>query len=223
MRNQCCYCGDPATTRDHVPTKKLFPAPRPTDLITVPSCGPCNTRLSAEEEYFIHVLISIRGAVTPVVHQLREQRFSRDPTPRHVRMAHRMLSSMHAKDVLTPGGLYLGTATAFTIDRERFDRVAEKITRGLYFAEFAQRVPLDCAAHVLLTPPRQVLESPDVIRVIDEGRGRAIGGQAFAYRIAHALEVPCLVFCLMLFFEAIPVICSFQPATPSGGEVSSGS
>jgi len=218
MSDECCYCGDPAATRDHVPTRKLFPSPRPSDLITVPSCMPCNTRLSIEEEYFIHVLILLREADTAVVHKLREQRFSQDPTPRQVRMAHRMLSSMYTKEIQTPGGLYLGSGTAFTIDQKQFDEVVEKIARGLYFTEFAQRPPKECVAQVRLKPPREVLENPDVTRLISEGRGRAVGGDAFAYRIVRALEIPSLAFCFMLFFGSIPVICSFQPATTSAAD-----
>src|SRR5438552_1268299 len=72
---ECCYCGAPASTVDHVPTRKLFPEPRPSDLITVPSCHPCNNRLSAQEVYVVHVLLSHREADTPVAWDLRNQLF----------------------------------------------------------------------------------------------------------------------------------------------------
>jgi hypothetical protein len=195
------------------PAKEAIPTPRPSDLITVPSCKVCNTRLSAEEEYFIHVLLSDREADTTVIQKLREQRFSQNPTARQVRMARRMLSSMHEKEVRTAGGIYLGTATAFTVDRIQIDRVIEKITYGLYFTEFGRRCPAGGTAEVYLKPPGSYFDDPGVMQIINGGRGRSIGEQAFGYRIAYAIELPGLVFCYMLFFEAIPAVCTLQPST----------
>ncbi len=131
-------------------------------------------------------------------------------------MARRMLSRMREKEVRTAGGLYLGTAPAFTVDRIQFDKVIEKITHGLYFTEFGRRCPAGCVAQVLLKPPRKLFDDPDVMRIIDGGRGRSVGEQAFGYRIAHAIELPGLVFCYMLFFEAIPVVCTLRPPSGTG-------
>src|SRR5713101_9098895 len=50
---ECAYCGKRRElTRDHVPPSCLFSKPRPSDLITVPCCGPCNGELSKHDEYF---------------------------------------------------------------------------------------------------------------------------------------------------------------------------
>lgn len=206
MSDQCCYCGAPATTRDHVPTRKLFPRPRPTDLITVPSCDPCNNRLFPEEEYFIHVLISCREADTPVARTLREQLFAKDLTKRRIRMAHRMLGSMGRAPMYSPAGLF-GHAPTFRPDYGQFDRVVDKITRGLYFHAFAQRVPSEHTSEVALRPPPEVFENPDIKAIIAEGFGGSVGGQAFVYRIARALELPGVAICIMLFFGTIPVMC----------------
>jgi hypothetical protein len=164
--------------------------------------------LSPEEEYFIHVLISCREADTPVARTLREQFFAKDPTKRRIRMAHRMLGSMGRAPMHSPVGLYLGHARTFTIDRDQFDRVADKIMRGLYFHAFAQRVPSEHTSRVVLSPPREVFENPDIKTVVAEGFGGSVGGQAFEYRIARALEFPGIAICIMLFFGTIPVISS---------------
>ena len=54
----CAYCGiAPATTRDHALQKGLFGKnPRPGDLLTVPSCLPCNRSFEKDDEYFKHHL-----------------------------------------------------------------------------------------------------------------------------------------------------------------------
>src|SRR5258708_2493605 len=50
---ECAYCGEwRELTRDHVPSRSLFSKPRPSDLITVPSCFSCNNGVSKDDEYF---------------------------------------------------------------------------------------------------------------------------------------------------------------------------
>ncbi len=50
---QCVLCGETRTvTREHVPPKNLFLAPRPTNTITVPVCEPCNHGYHLDDEYF---------------------------------------------------------------------------------------------------------------------------------------------------------------------------
>ena len=208
----CCYCGEPASTVDHVPSRKLFPEPRPSDLITVPSCAPCNNRLSAQEIYVLHVLLSHREADTPVAGELREQLFARERTPRRVGMAQRMLSSMGSAPLLGPEGVCLGYAPTFTIDRQQFDPVIEKITRGLYWDAFSERVPTARVSEVFLTPPPDWFQHEVVKSVIHEGVGRSIGNQAFEYRIGRAPEPPGVAMCVMLFFGTIPVICNLVTA-----------
>lgn len=49
---KCIYCGATENiTREHTPQKSLFEKPRPSNLITVPSCLECNNRKSKENEY----------------------------------------------------------------------------------------------------------------------------------------------------------------------------
>ena len=54
----CVYCGleEPDIrdrTRDHIPPRNLFPEPRLSDLITVPSCRSCNETASMDDEFFL--------------------------------------------------------------------------------------------------------------------------------------------------------------------------
>ncbi len=47
----CTYCGTTGSlTRDHLPARSLFKKPRPSSLITVPSCLPCNAFLRGVRE-----------------------------------------------------------------------------------------------------------------------------------------------------------------------------
>lgn len=50
---QCALCGETRpVTREHVPPKNLFLAPRPRNTITVPVCEPCNHNYHLDDEYF---------------------------------------------------------------------------------------------------------------------------------------------------------------------------
>jgi 5-methylcytosine-specific restriction endonuclease McrA len=73
---ECGYCGAPGTTTDHVPSRKFFPRPRPSDLVTVPACARCNNKTSADEEYFLNIMMAHVAAEGPIVDALRKQRFT---------------------------------------------------------------------------------------------------------------------------------------------------
>lgn len=47
----CVYCGGPAETRDHVPSRILLDDPLPEDLPVVAACARCNQGFSLDEEY----------------------------------------------------------------------------------------------------------------------------------------------------------------------------
>src|SRR5262245_50842295 len=51
---QCALCGGGTlpVTREHVPPKNLFLAPRPRNTITVPVCKLCNHGYHLDDEYF---------------------------------------------------------------------------------------------------------------------------------------------------------------------------
>jgi hypothetical protein len=56
---QCVHCGrTDYISDDHLPPQSLFPAPRPNNLITVPSCDGCNGGSSKDDEYFRLWLVS---------------------------------------------------------------------------------------------------------------------------------------------------------------------
>lgn len=57
----CIYCGEPATTREHIPSKAFLVKPYPENLPTIPACFECNNGYSADEKYlscFLDVLKS---------------------------------------------------------------------------------------------------------------------------------------------------------------------
>ena len=51
LNNYCAYCGGPAETEDHVPSRCFLDKPYPQDLPVIPCCHKCNYEFSKDEEY----------------------------------------------------------------------------------------------------------------------------------------------------------------------------
>lgn len=140
----CYACAEPATTREHVPPRCLFPESKdlPTgldlrrDLITVPSCAVHNAGKSRDDEYFLWVVccslttnrVGQRQVYTKLLRALRRDASTWQSF------------ESGARDVLVTdsdsGRVHEVTMLPF--DGARFQRTLELIGRGIYFAHFGQ-------------------------------------------------------------------------------------
>lgn len=139
----CGYCGRRRRlTRDHIPPRSFFPKPRTSDLITVPSCVDCFGGWSNDDEYFKAVILTTNEVYeAPAAQQSIESLLRAMENPAKRGFARSFLDSIKEVDVQTEAGLYLGTAPILKIDRDRLNRVAERIVRGLFFHERRHPVP----------------------------------------------------------------------------------
>ena len=141
--SRCVYCGGTATTDDHVPPKNIFPRPLPSNLVTVRSCETCNCGSSKDDEYFRSVLVFRDGvAESDVGSQVWETVRRSLRRPQAKRFAQSLANSIFDKPVETEHGIFLGTAPAMSIDRERIERVIYRTVRGLYFHHFHRSIPM---------------------------------------------------------------------------------
>jgi HNH endonuclease len=131
---ECAYCGSTANlTRDHIPPKSLFNRPRPSNLITVDACRTCNASFEVDDEYFWLTTSSRAGqrqngeavaaSIRAVQHISREQAAG-------FRSA--FLASIGSVELNTPSGLYAGARLGYDVSFTRLNRVAARITRGLF-------------------------------------------------------------------------------------------
>lgn len=51
LNHFCAFCGSPAETEDHVPSRCFLDKPYPQDLPVIPCCYKCNHVLSLDEEF----------------------------------------------------------------------------------------------------------------------------------------------------------------------------
>ena len=67
----CVYCGQAASSVDHVIARCLLEKPYPKNLLTVPSCEACNRAYGSDEEYFL-ALMAQTGFVPTLMEKVEE-------------------------------------------------------------------------------------------------------------------------------------------------------
>ena len=195
----CAYCNsENANTADHVPPKGLFPKPRPSDLITVPSCLSCNGEASSDEEYFQRVLLFGPAGLTEPGQRLWETT-ARRGFAKNAGMAKRFRNALRQVNVRSRAGLHLGEATGLKLEHETIERVINKTIRGLYCFEFTE--VLDPRA-VVQSQPLDTQQRVDEVERIARACGQGSRSwPEFQYRFGRAPERPTGSAWFLRFYE----------------------
>lgn len=138
MQTSCIYCGNRmATEKDHVPPKSFFPKPRPTNLITVPSCSACNRILGKDDEQVRNILTSLHTTERhPAISNYLSHKRNRSITRKEgANQFHHLIESLKSVDLKSSQGAYLGSALAFDLDQEPMNRFLDRMTRALLYHE----------------------------------------------------------------------------------------
>ncbi|MBI2470240.1 MAG: hypothetical protein HYV59_03235 [Planctomycetes bacterium] len=215
----CVYCGSTkALTDDHIPPKTLFPKPRPSNLITVRSCRACNEGASKDDEYF-RLMISMRHDTGdhPAVKKILPTiyRSLQKPTKKGFQQA--LFNSMGDLDIVSGGNIYLGTAPGYDVDLRRLDRVAARITAGLYFYEFGNRVPGNLHVTAYSTSGLDNVNSDAKARVfnifnkVTRNQPRVFGENVFAYWFQQVQGHDTMSAWVLAFYERVEFLCLVTP------------
>lgn len=168
----CYLCGNPATTRDHVPPRSLFHTV-PRNIITVPSCADCNEGAALDEEYMRTTLAAFAYASSQA---------ARDVWNGAVRRAFQRRQGLRrrlAGDIVPIRVVHnrrrIGTLPGLRVDGARAICVFKKIVRGIHYFQFGERV---ADADILLF---RIAELPaDLLNV--NGWPEYDMGEAFRFR-----------------------------------------
>lgn len=208
MTNKLCiYCGKKeATTKDHVPPKSFFAKPRPSNLITVPSCDECNAnKYGKDDERIRNIITSIDTTeVHPVVQgkidQKRDRSFCR---PEGMSNFDHLIGSIQMAHRYSENGNYLGRAPAFNLDQRIVDKFLERMVRALLFKENGiEYTQLDVKWKMAPTE-KDLAEMPNEIKHFLFSRPvKEIGNGIFAY-IGYFIEGKSNSLWLMNFYEGI--------------------
>jgi hypothetical protein len=124
--NICYWCGTPATSKEHVPPRNLFPKGKNKDLITVPSCTEHNQAFGKIDEKF-RVYLQARETSSDALSEFKT---------RTIRGLTRPESAGFVKGVasgFTRVNLGRVQTIALKVNPSEQNLYFEKIIRGLYF------------------------------------------------------------------------------------------
>ncbi len=130
----CAFCGKEGDiTRDHIPPRGLFGDPKPSNLITVPSCATCNNSSSADDQYFVTALsLDMRSdakSIGSVNKKTRRGLLRQDSR----KFKENLLKNPKYLELRSPNGLYAGNTVALTIEPVRLWKTIEKIAKDLVY------------------------------------------------------------------------------------------
>lgn len=135
-------CGEPATTRDHVPPRGIFSKPYPKNLLTVPACQRCNEGSKLDDEYF-RTMVAAASRDSAQSKLLLAQKIIPGVREKPA-LAIQILKASVWKHVTTKDGK-TERIPELTIEVSRIQRVIEKIIKGLYWKHIGEKFPSDCS------------------------------------------------------------------------------
>lgn len=149
----CVMCGRFGTvTREHVPPQGLFLKPKPTNMITVPCCAPCNDEYKKDDEFFrIYVAMGAEPdtklyrlwkekVIGSTLHNSPALQFVLAQGQNEFREKYKDKTVRASDGRLIPPDLH---HLAMPLSSLRISKIVTKIVRCLHFHEHKVRLPMD--------------------------------------------------------------------------------
>ena len=145
LAKQCGYCGKetPNPTREHIIPSTLwggkghkakFPA-------IVPACGDCQLLYDKDAEFFRNALLLMMDCEQhPKAKHVLKNGVSRS-LKRSRKAVDELFAGLHVAARFTKSGIFIGTDSKIELDLPRFNRIIEKIIRGIYFLKSQKPFP----------------------------------------------------------------------------------
>jgi hypothetical protein len=200
--DECAYCGmRQASTQDHVPPRSLFSKPRPSNLITVPSCGYCNKGFSKDDEYF---QLMIKAGID-------RNRFPKEneSSLRTINSLSRPESLGYAISLLQN---YERNPARHNVDIVRIGRVLHRIVRGIFYHEtkirLADSVNFDFIS--ISDSPSRAATVIDIITGLS-GQLESVGDGVFRYAFRQVMPFTLATVWLLTFYDHRKFFCITAP------------
>ncbi|MBI4549077.1 MAG: hypothetical protein HY707_13925 [Ignavibacteriae bacterium] len=192
----CYYCGAPAASQDHLPPSCIFPDPKPSNRISVPSCDQHNSAQSREDEYFRWFVATASGE-SPIAEALIKDKVVRQFQERP-KLLRAILKHSGWIDVHTPSGIYVGKTPLFEYDRPRVQSVITRITKGFFYHFYGERLPDNYVVWDFLLNPQLDEEQKSILF---QTPLHEIGGEVFSFRFQRDLDDPYFTAWLYMFYD----------------------
>ena len=189
MEILCVYCGQRATTSDHVPPKSFYLLPLPPNIKTVPSCYKCNNSQSKDEAYTALMFGTATdcGINNEFGRKFWDQR-GQKALKRNRSLNAAVFQTMHKIDVWS-GKIIIGQTPCFRPNMGLILRVVSKIVRGLFYLENGRS--LNYNAHIFVRPLSRIKPN-DALSFIYKQFSlapiREVGSGALCYKTLNAYD-----------------------------------
>lgn len=180
----CVICGiRPATTKEHVPPRGFFKG-TVGQFRTVPACAICNNGSSEDDESLRNFISAQIGKQTTGAKHLWEMGAHKSLL-RSTKIRSALLNTLQ-EVVVVDKDSSTSTRIGFFIPASLYQRVFERITRGLHFLHTEKILPIDIPVQINLLTHAPDLASPE-FRIFEK---HSIAEDAFEYRFAFDPEEP---------------------------------
>lgn len=214
----CIFCCErPATTRDHIPPKNLFPTPRPSNLITVPTCDVCNLGSSDDDEYFRLMIVMRDDAHQhPGAKQAWQTAYRGLIKETKKGLAVKLLGDIQRVEAYAENGVYIGQRSIFKINYPRVEAILLKVVRGLFWSVVGRPLPFSHEVHVFVLEAfdDQFWKNERLTRWVQIGIAQephVIGDNIFSYRYKFSVDDEHTSIWILEFYGYYPVIAFTVP------------
>lgn len=210
----CVFCGELTTSanrsREHCIPQCLWPDALPQRMVTVPAHRTCNSNFATDDEFFRNFLVALEGADRhPAARKLIDGNVNTCYV-KNPRIMSNHLRNLSRRNVVSPGGLHLGTKPVFEVENDRLHRVMDKICRGLFYAHsnrlLAQTHEVDWF-HVM--GEEKIRHADQMIRVMKPLAD--FGDTVFRYRHYFSEQNPDNSAWLLIFYDSVAFIGTTSP------------
>lgn len=195
-RQLCAICGtNEATTADHLPPKGIFPHPRPSNLITVPSCAGCNNNSSALDEAFrLYLALHVGDLDDELTSNYFHEALR---TYRHNgRLQREVLGSAEPVEITSETGIYLGQGMKILWNSKAHDTIIERTVRGLYYHHYGEILGPD----VHVSPKWFNRPNMDLLNTFSNLTRNVIGNNQLVYLYGRAEDKPSASIWYFVFY-----------------------
>jgi hypothetical protein len=182
----CAICGGEATTVDHIPPQSLYPKPRRPNLRlhSVPACKSCNNGASSDDEEFKMVIgistgevqENLDAVVTSLLRTMAENKRLDDV----IQSGERTFSIDNGRLVQGP--------VKIVFNRPRYEKVVERMIRGLYWRQTKRPLGLDAEVDVLDPsnfPPEFEQQLRDLLPMLPR---HVLNDKTFCYKVCFSQD-----------------------------------
>lgn len=205
LSRETCYCCESiATSREHIPPKCIFEEPRPSNLITIPSCDQHNLGKSKDDEYFrwfIATASSESKKADNLVKTKVIKGFRRKPALFHEIWE----GAIKNIDIYSGGGIYLYSKPGFKFDVPRVQNIMNQICKGLFYYHVARKFPNNYSFKDFIIYPK--IDDDIKNQICSLELYDIDDGSIFSYRYMVCSEDPNVIIWFLMFFSCFLIMC----------------